>query len=278
MSSPAKLLGSADGTQTVTVFLDAAVPSEGTLQVVHASVGLPNGASGHGQYVDNATDTGGGTWDPGGTARPEIGLARGTAGSYPNDNSLLVGSFARACTAADLAAGDSITFHYANTPPVYAAVALVVYLPTSFEAVGQSSISGDSAPVYGNGLAYPDMVDAGSTEVTAQALDWDGSDPFLDQPDPDADAYMVAALGAYPAQAGFVPAAGQLLGERATGDCSVACVVVPSVAAHVPTDPGGAWPAPADALAGNYQLLVAIPLPAGTFAPAAYAAGVVLRR
>jgi hypothetical protein len=70
----------------------------------------------------------------------------------------------------------------------------------------------------------------------------------------DRDAVMITAMGAYPPVAGFSPFVGSVIGEIASGSCSVAAACLEMCEGAEP-DPGGTWPAGAIQLVGNYQLV-----------------------
>lgn len=231
----AALLGSANGTTTLTITLTGPVPGSGTLQVVFAqssTAGIDRLSQ-----PSAGTDTNSHTWTVVSSAlarKPLIGLTR--------DDQLQVGSVARACTTGDLAAGDTVTVTFTSADPAnFHTAGLLVYMQNGFTAVGTDQ--GD--PDYSNG-------DTTITSVSASALSWAADLGASFEPTPLSSATMITAMGAFPAQAGFTPLVGSVVGEIASGVCSIACATA-GVSTRV--DPGGSWPAIATELAGNYQFL-----------------------
>lgn len=228
----ATLLGSGNGTTTLTITLTAGVPAAGTLHVVFAQVSTA-GSDGTSQPT-SATDTASSTWHVTSTMLqryPLIGLTRRT--------NLQVGSVGRACTAGDLSSGDTVTVTFSSAnPAAFHTAGLVVYVPATFSAVGTDQ--GD--PDYSNGdISFGSM----------SALSWAADLGTSFEPTPlTVPAAMLTAMGSYPAQSGFTPITGTLVGEIASGTCSIACAAA-TVSAIV--DPGGSWPSTATELAGNYQ-------------------------
>lgn len=238
-----KLLGSGNGDTTLTITLTAAVPAKGTLQVVFAQVSIPDGADG-GSQPTGASDSGGlGPWQiptiPNNS--PVIGLIRQTAAG--NAASLQVGSVARACVAADLGIGSTVTVNFSSVAPAnFHTTGLVIYQPAYFFSVGQNGFSwynfNDAHPDFGASLTRMSWVD-------------DYGPPPIDHID--ADAAAITALGAYPPVAGFQPFNGTKIGEIASGSCSIASACLPMCEGEF-VDPGGTWPAGASLLAGSFQV------------------------
>src|SRR5438445_6195826 len=206
-----QLLGSGNGTTTLTITLTKAVPAKGTLQVVFAQVSIPDGVDA-GSVPTGVVDSGGlGPWRrptiP--NDSPVIGLSRQTAAG--NTASLQVGSCARACVAADLGVGATITTTFSSVAPAnFHTAGLVIYQPAYFASVAQNGLQWRNI-----GNAHPDF----GASFTRFSWDDDFIPPWSNS---DTDSHMITAIGAYPPVAGFQPFGGKLTGELATGSCSIA--------------------------------------------------------
>lgn len=237
----AALLGKANGTSTLTIALDTDVPSDGFLAVLFAQVSTAGGD--HSSAPTAATDTASSTWSVSTTLAAHkalIGLTR--------QDKLQVGSVGRACTAGDLTAGDTVTVTFSTVDPSnFHTAGLLVWFPGDFLAIGDDQ---GSPYDYSNGDTYP------ATAASADTLGWLSDLGSSSVPTPAAAALMFTAMGAYPAQAGFTPLHGSVVGELATGSCSIACAVA-SASSSSAIDPGGSWPSAATELAGNYQFVAA---------------------
>jgi hypothetical protein len=238
-----QLLGSAiaDGV-TIVLTLTKAVPASGTLQVVLNSVGIGHQSGNLGP--DNVVDSNavaGWIWNT--ATDPLIGLVtEQVTGSGPAAISL-AGSVARPCTAGDLGVGSTITVHWDSLFPGENHLAgLVVYQPAYFTTRKQFG-----SVQFGNSDDHP-----GNTAPLAR-LSWD-DDYGPGTVTADRDAAMITAMGAYPAVAGFKPFVGSVIGEIASGSCSIAAVCAPVCEGALP-DPGGTWPSDAIQLVGNYQMV-----------------------
>lgn len=229
----ATLLGSANGTDTLTITLTAGVPADGSLHVVFAQVSTAGGDTN--SQPSSATDTNSGTWTVSTSSLPLIGLTRGSSGK------LQVGSVGRACTAGDLASGDTVTVSFTTlNAPAFHTAGLLVHLPVAFTVVNTDQ----GSPDYSNG-----DISFGSTAT----LSWLADLGTSFEPTPvSTPATMITAMGAYAATSGFSPYAGSVVGQISSGTCSIACAVA-QVSSRV--DPGGSWSAAAGELAGNYQFL-----------------------
>jgi len=239
--SQCTLLGSGNGTDTLTITLTKAVPARGILTVVFAQATIGDSLD-TASAPDNAFDSNavaGWVWAT--AVDPLIGLARETLGPAPPGVTTQCGSVARACTAADLGIGSTITVHFTTADPgLFHTAGLVIYENAYFFTVTQYG-----ANVYGNEDLYPSISASGSR------LSW--FDDFgHNTTQPDYDCVMLTAMGAYPPVAGFQPFDGFLVGEIASGSVSVAahCKPVPE---FTDIDPGGTWPSAAQQLVGNYQ-------------------------
>lgn len=244
-----QLLGSANGTDTLTVTLTSAVPAAGILQVVFSAVtvGVPgDGASAPNAASDSAAVAGWITNASSGQA--QIGLSRQTVDPGAPSFTMIVGSVLRPCTAADLGVGGTITvgFH-TSSPANFKTAGLAVWTHGFIDAIRQQDPPFFPAVQYGNGDSYPDF----SSDPTT--LRW-SNDYFFWDTFAVRDAIMVTAMGAYPATAGFAPFTGTLIGEKADGDTSIAsaCTAIPW---NTVPEPGGTWPAGSQqAIDGNYQM------------------------
>jgi hypothetical protein len=236
-----RLLGSGIGTDTLTITLDTAVPAAGVLHVVFAqtTVGTNlDGASAPNAASDSQAVAG---WTVSSATYPLIGLIRQTGLGSGGAGTSQVGSVARDCTAGDLSAGDTITVAFTTAfPASFHTAGLVVWQQAYGVAVKQGGIV-----EYGFGDTYPD------TAISSSRLSW--LDDFgVGMGAPESDALTITAMGAYPAQAGFAPIAGTLVGESTSGTVSIACHCI-GVPELTRPDPGGDWPAAAEQLMGNYQ-------------------------
>lgn len=238
-----KLLGKGNGTDTITITLDAAVPADGVLQVVlmQATIGdsfdtasAPNAAS-------DSQGVAGWAIPHAGMSEPLIGPIReDISGSGPPTTSQAL-SVTRACTTGDLGIGDTITVTYTTADPgLFHTCGLVVWQRAFFETIRQFG-----SREYANGDDHP------GSGASLTRLSWD-DDFGPGSAIPDRDALVITGMGAYPAVAGFAPFVGSVIGEIATGSVSVAAVCY-EASVGVAFDPGGTWPTPAIQLVGNYQ-------------------------
>jgi hypothetical protein len=206
---------------------------------------------------DGATDTGGNTWSDGSSlTAPIIGFARASApysGSGPF-NSVMVGSNARACTAGDLVTGDTVTLSFTPAAPTsFGTTGMLIHVPAVFTGVSTEAPNANTAPVYGFSDTFP-WFTTPTVEDTLTWMNYLGDTGTDNKPIPSLDAVVLTAMGAYPAETGFIPIDGILVGERASGLCSLACACIeaPALAAF---DPGGSWPSTHPMLSGNFQLM-----------------------
>jgi hypothetical protein len=236
-----QLLGSGNGDTTLTITLTQAVPAKGTLHVVFGQASIPDGVDG-GSDPTGVTDSGGlGPWRIPSIPNnaPLIGEIRQT--DPGNAASIQVGSCARACVAADLGVGSTITVTFGSVAPAnFHSTGLVVYQPAYFVAVKQFGLIR-----YDFGDAHPDF----GASLTRMSWDDDYGAGFGNA---DQDASMLGAMCAYPPVAGFTPFNGTVIGEITSGAVSVAATCLSVCEATFP-DPGGTWPAGASLLCGNYQ-------------------------
>jgi hypothetical protein len=237
-----QLLGSGNGTTTLAITLTKAVPARGTLHVVFAQISIPDGVDG-GSDPTGVVDSGGhGPWriPSSVTASPIIGDIRQTEAG--NAWSMQAGSCCRACVAADLGVGATITVTFGSVAPAnFHTTGLVIYEPASFATVLQNNLW---RPAEGD--AYPDV------SANPRELSWD-IDYGAGFSQADEDAQVITAHAAYPPQSGFVPLNGTKIGEISSGTLSLASHCL-TMCAQTFTDPGGTWPADADGLVGNYGL------------------------
>jgi len=237
------LLGSGNGTDTITITLDKPVPANGVLQVVlmQATIGnafdtasAPNAAS------DSKGVAGWAIPHPG-MNEPLVGPIReNLTASGPATTSQAL-SCTRLCTTADLVAGDTITVTYTTASPLlFHTCGLVIWQRAFFEPIKQFGSN-----TYANGD------DHSTVGASLTRLSWDDDyGPGTDNPD--RDALVITAMGAYPAVSGFSPFVGSKIGEIASGSVSVAAACYDALVG-LSFDPGGTWPSAALQLVGNYQ-------------------------
>lgn len=237
-----QLLGSANGTDTNTITLTAPVPATGILHVVAAQVSVPDGVDG-GSEITAVSDSGAhGPWRfsfaP--NDAPFIGNGRQTVAG--NLASLQVCGTSRACVANDLGIGSTVTVTWSTVNAAnFHTAALLIYQPAYFVTVTQfGSIA------YTNSDEHDDW---GPSMTRMSYIDDFGAGYGK----ADRDAAMLSAFAAWPAVAGWQPFSGSVVGELATGTCSIAAACLLAQQDTFP-DPGGTLPAGAQALAGNYQL------------------------
>jgi len=235
------LLGSANGTDTNTITLTKAVPADGVLQVVYcqSTIGDAGDTTSEPSSASDSNAVPG--WVISTTLDPLIGLSReNNTGSGPPTTSQ-VGSAARPCTTGDLGIGSTITVTWSTLDPgLFHTSALVIWQRAFFEVIKQGGFR-----IYGNNNTHPTV----SGSLTT--LSWD-ADYGPGTTNPDRDALVITAMGAYPAVSGFSPYIGAKIGEIASGSNSVAAACY-GAKVGVSFDPGGTWPAGAIQLIGNYQ-------------------------
>src|SRR6266496_569522 len=240
------LLGSANGTTTLTIPLTAAVPRDGLLYYVFCAATIGNDTDNN--SADTAVvDSGGhGPWATtaglGFPPKPVIGLTRQRDGAPGPATTAIVGAGCRACVAGDLGVGATITVTFGSTfPLLFHSAGLAIWQRAFFEG-----IQNNGSVRYGEGDSHPDF-GASLTE-----LSWDADyGPGIEHADKDA--LMITAMGAYPPVSGFVPFNGTKIGEIASGSVSIAAACAEVPIGDVP-DMGGTWPAGAQFLMGNFQL------------------------
>jgi hypothetical protein len=241
------LLGSGNGTDTLTVTLSSAVPADGVLQVVLAGVAVGHDNDG-GSIPNSASDSGGNPgWNAYSSNQCQIGLSRQTVSVVPKFD-MIVGSVLRPCVAGDLGVGSTITVGF-NTafPADFKSAGLAIWQHTFVDAILQKTPPFFPSIQYGNGDSYPDF--SADPTTLAWFVDYAPWATF-----PVHDAIMLTGMGAYPATAGFQPTEGSLIGEIASGDVSIAAACSGRLVNVVP-EPGGTWPlASQRALDGNYQM------------------------
>jgi hypothetical protein len=237
------LIGSGNGTDTLTITLTKAVPRNGVLQVVYcqATIGDDLDTASQPDNVFDSNAVAGWSWDT--FPEPRIGFTReSTVASGPPTTSQ-VGSAVRACTTGDLAAGDTITLHFTTASPALFHTCGLVIVQRAY-AVTRKQFGSQQ---WNNGDQHTD------NDPSLTTLSWD-NDYGPGSVTTDEDAVMITAMGAYPPVAGFTPFVGTKIGEIASGLCSVAaaCAEVPD---STFPDPGGTWPSAALQLTGNYQMV-----------------------
>lgn len=237
------LLGKGNGTSTITITLDQAIPADGVLQVVlmQATIGDALDTFSDVSNVVDSNAVAGWVWPATVTVQPLIGPSRETlTGSGPATTSQVL-SVSRPCTTGDLGSGDSITITYTTADPgLFHTCGLVVWQRAFYETIRQNG-----ARIYFNGDDHP------GSGASLTRLSWD-DDFGPGTGNADRDALVITGLGAYPPVAGVVPFVGSVIGEIATGLVSVAAVCYGAKVDEV-FDPGGVWPSAAIQLVGNYQ-------------------------
>jgi hypothetical protein len=241
LGSQCTLLGSGNGNTTLTIPLTKAVPDRGILQVIFNAVRVaaPDNVPSAPLTASDSNAVPG--WVVTTAVEPLIGLTADASLAGPPFDVAQCGSVARPCTAADLGSGSTVTVTF--QVPAAGALAtsgLVVYQNAYFFAVQQYG-----AFQYSNNDSYP------SVSANPKRLSW-FDDYGHNTTQPDYDAVMITAMGAYPAQSGFTPLDGFKVGEIASGTGSIACACKP-VPEFTDIDPGGTWPSNASLLVGNYQ-------------------------
>jgi hypothetical protein len=236
-----QLLGSGNGDTTLALTLTSPVPATGTLHVVYGQASIPDGVDGGSEPTAVADSGGLGPWRrafaP--NSAPIIGQSRQT--DPGNAASIQVGSVGRACVAADLGIGSTITVTFGSVAPAnFHSTGLIIYQPAYFVAIPQFGLIR-----YAMGDAHPDF------GASTTRLSWD-DDYGAGFSQADQDAAMITAMAAYPPVAGFAPFYGTVTGEIASGSLSLASACVPVCEASW-KDPGGTWPAGASLLTGCYQ-------------------------
>lgn len=235
------LLGSANGTDTLTITLTRNVPGPGLLQVVFAQVTIGD-ATDTGSVPTAASDSNAVPgWVVSTATMPLIGLVREFSPFVGPTDTAQIGSVARPCTLNDLTVGSTVTVNFSTLDPgSFHTAGLVIWQRAYWTTIWQ----GGSAD-YSNGDSYP------TNGANPHELSWN-IDPVGHPAAPDTDGVLIGAAGAYPAIAGFQPLQGALIGELATGAVSIAatCLACPELVA---VDPGGIWPSDASMLMANYQ-------------------------
>lgn len=259
--------GAGTGLGPLVATLTADVPADGILVAAWACGSGPGTAFNDQYHISAANDASGVAWSLNHTGA-NIG-AVGDQGGGAGGTSCYSGTVTRNCTAADLAAGDTVTLteNFSSFPAASHWAVVLVCIPGGVNtAVAWEDPVGSGASVdYGNG----DWISFNSADghTLNEAADNDT------HPYPTSDCAMLAVAASYPGYA-WTPVATDKLGE-VVGSVQVALCGA-ALAAGTTLEAGGAFGGdPYDGILGfQFAEYTAPPTPASVFAPAKYVAHV----